>query len=234
MNDGAPAQPRQVKLVLLFALLIAGGLFFYFDLQRYLAVSTLRDHEDSLHAFYFARPVQTIAIYILGSILFVTLSLPAAAIVMMLGGAVFGVWLGTALCLVAINIGAACSLTLSRFVLRDFVRRRFAKQVAVVEREYGKNGVSYLVAMRLIPVLPYFVTNLVFGLTEIPLRKFVLVSLISSLPAVFIYANAGSELSKIHEISDVFSPTLIATFVALALLPIVGRWIVRRWNSARH
>lgn len=217
---------RAVQVVLVLLALAAVFLFLAFHGDRYLSISALKQ-TAWLKTSYAQHPLATILVYALFAFTFVVFSLPAASIVMILAGALFGVGVGTGVCLLAINLGAVTSLALSRFVFRDFVRRRFPRASLIIETEYAKRGASYLVSMRLIPIWPYFVTNLVFGLTSISPRKFFVVSLLSSAPAVFVYANAGRELSKVNSVSDIFTARLLIAFAALAALPLVGRFISR-------
>ena len=147
---------------------------------------------------------------------------------MLLAGAMFGAWVGTTVCVLAMSFGAVVSLLLSRFLFRDFIQRRFARQAAIVEREYAKSGVSYLIAMRLTPILPYFVANAVFGLTPISARKFFVISMLATIPIKFIYANAGAEFSNVTSMSDIFTWRVGLAFAALALLPFAGRYLNKR------
>ena len=225
------------KAAKLFLLLIAFGLivvFFEFHLDRFLSVSSLKENEKWIHTIFRDEPVRAIAMYSTGAILFVVCAMPGAALVMLLAGAMFGPLIGTIICSISLSIGAVLSLLSSRFLFRDFVRRRFAKQVARVDKEYRRSGSNYLVAMRLIPVLPYFIANLVFGLTPIGLRRFWLLSLLSSIPAVFIYANAGAEFSKINSLSDILTLRLLLTLSALAALPFMGQVLTRKLLEIRR
>lgn len=226
--EPSPALKRATKLVLLALALIAIALFFAFHLDQYLTMQSLRAHESWMHDRFREHPAETMAAYCIGAFLYVVCALPAATIIMLLAGALFGPFLGTLLCVLSTSSGAVVSLLLSRFLFRGFVQRRFTKQAAIVEREYARSGSSYLIAMRLIPVLPYFITNLVFGLTPMRPLRFWITSLFSSIPAIFIYANAGSELSKIQSMSDIFTWRLAIAFVALASLPFIGRYVTKK------
>jgi uncharacterized membrane protein YdjX (TVP38/TMEM64 family) len=224
----SPALKRAIKIILLALAFTVFVLFFELHADRYLTMQALRDHETWMHESYRLHPLETVSAYCAISFSYVVLALPAAALVMLLAGALFGPALGTALCAISTSLGAVLSMLLSRFLFRGFVQRRFSKQVAIVEREYARNGSSYLIAMRLIPVLPYFVTNLVFGLTPMPPFRFWITTLLASIPAIFIYANAGAELSKVQTLSDVFTWRLALTFGALACLPFVGRFVTNK------
>ncbi len=223
----SPRLKRAAKIVLLAAGIFALYIFFHLHLDRFLSISSIKEHEAWVRERYAFAPLTTIAAYALFASLYVVCSLPAASIPMMIAGALFGLWLGTLISALALSLGAIVSLLLARFIFRDFVRQTFTKHAAIVEREYHRNGTEYLIALRLIPVMPYFLTNLAFGLTPIPVFRFWLVTLTASLPACFLFAAAGTELSKISSASDVLSVRLIVTLVALASLPFIVRRLMR-------
>jgi uncharacterized membrane protein YdjX (TVP38/TMEM64 family) len=186
-----------------------------------------------LRTAYDTDPATHIALYFIAALIWTVCSLPAATILMLVAGAMFGAWLGTFICVLAMSVGAVISLLLSRFLFRSFVRRKFAVQAEVVEREYERNGTSYLIAMRLTPVMPYFVANVLFGLTDISALRFFVISMVATIPIKFIYANAGSELSQIESVSDIFTGRLIVALVALALLPFIGRYVARKFFGVK-
>jgi uncharacterized membrane protein YdjX (TVP38/TMEM64 family) len=216
---------RLLKIFIVIFVLASFALFFAFRLDRYLTLGSLREHQEWIRHIYSTHPFESLVGYFVAAFLWTVCSLPAATILMLLAGAMFGAWLGTAICVIAMSVGALVSLLISRFLLRSFVQHRFARQAAIVEREYSKNGVSYLIAMRLTPILPYFVANAVFGLTTIPALKFFIISMLATIPVKFIYANAGAELSHVNAISDIFTWQIALAFVALALLPFAGRFV---------
>jgi uncharacterized membrane protein YdjX (TVP38/TMEM64 family) len=229
----SPAFQRVANLLVILIVVTGIALFFELHLDRYLSMASIKDHEDWLHASYRDHTFATIAAYFFGSILFVLCALPGAALIMLLAGAIFGPIIGTVICSFAVSIGAVLSLLSSRFLFRGVIRRRFARQTAIVKREYRKNGSDYLIAMRLIPIFPYFITNLVFGITDIKPMRFWATSILSSLPGIFIYANAGSELSKINDLGEIFTLRLMLAFAALAALPFVGRFVTKKFLRVR-
>ncbi len=211
---------------------IAIGLFFSFHLERYFTLNSIHDSEIYLDQNFSLQ--SKLLIFFVGAVTWVVCALPAATIIMLLAGALFGPQLGTVVCMLATSTGAVLSLLTSRFLFRDFVRRRFKRPVAAVERAYARSGSQVLIAMRLIPVVPYFVTNLLFGLTPIPPLRFWLTSMMASLPAIFIYANAGAELSKVTALENILTWRLIAALVALAALPFLGRFVTKKVLKIRE
>ena len=161
-------------------------------------------------------------IYVAGA----ALSLPGAVILTIAAGAVFGLWLGTLIVSFASTIGASLAFLSSRFVLRDWVKARFGKRIAAIDRGVASEGALYLLTMRLIPAFPFFLVNLAMGLTSIRLPTFALVSQIGMLPATLIFVNAGTQLAAIDSTSDIASPALIGSLVLLGLFPLLAKWLV--------
>jgi uncharacterized membrane protein YdjX (TVP38/TMEM64 family) len=214
---------RAAKIILLGLLVTAVALFFAYDLQRFLTIASLKSQEAAVHAAYVESPAKVIALYMLLTIAFVLFALPAASIIMMAAGAIFGVFYGTVICSFALTIGAVLSLLSARFIFRDFIERVFRAQAAIVNRGIERDGAFYLVTMRLLPMMPYFVTNLLLGLTKMPVKKFWYVSQLASLPAIFVYANAGTALANITSFAQIWSPRLFASLTLLALFPTLAK-----------
>lgn len=220
---GHPKTLRAANVVLLLLLAFALFLFFESGLSQYLTFASLKAREHELAELYETSPAVVIGLFVLFTVSYVVCMIPAASVPMIISGALFGRLWGVPICALSLSVGAVLSLLLSRFVFRSFVRRKFPKQTALVELHYEKSGLDYLIAIRLLPVMPYFLTNLVFGLTPIKPSRFWLVSFIFSMPAVFLYASAGTELSKIESPRDILSVNLLVTLAGLAVLPFIGR-----------
>jgi pyruvate/2-oxoglutarate dehydrogenase complex dihydrolipoamide dehydrogenase (E3) component/uncharacterized membrane protein YdjX (TVP38/TMEM64 family) len=159
------------------------------------------------------------AIYVLAT----ALSFPGATLLTLFGGAVFGLWVGVPLVLVSATLGAILAMLGARYVFRDAVRAKFGERLNAVDAGIAREGGFYLFALRLAPVFPFFVINLLMGLTGIRTWTYAWVSLIGMLPGTFVYVNAGRELGKLESASDILSAPLIVAFTALALLPLVAR-----------
>jgi len=214
------------RAVIVTAVFIAVIVFLYFDLGRYLTLSYLKESRESLQALYAGKRISVIAVYMLLYISVTALSLPGAAVMTLAGGALFGLVTGTVVVSFASTIGATTACFVSRYLLREWVQTRFEEKLEVINEGMEKEGSFYLFTMRLIPVFPFFVINLVMGLTKMPLIKFFWVSQIGMLAGTVVYVNAGMELSRIETLSSILSPRLILSFALLGLFPITVKKIL--------
>jgi uncharacterized membrane protein YdjX (TVP38/TMEM64 family) len=196
------------------------GLFFVLDLDRYLTLSFLKASRDSLAALYDRHPGVVIGSYFAMYVLAAALSVPGAVVLTLAGGAILGLLVGTVVVSFASTIGATLACFLSRFLLRDWVQGRFGDRLEAVSRGIEREGAFYLFTLRLVPIFPFFVINLVMGLTRMPLRRFSWVSQLGMLPATVVYVNAGRELGRIDSLSGILSPGLLVSFAILGVFPI--------------
>ena len=225
------------KLALLALLAILTALFFIFDLGQYLNLAYLKEKQHAIDAFYQRRPATTLFSYLGLYVAVTALSLPGAAALTLAGGAVFGLLAGTLLVFIAAPIGATLAFLVSRYLFRDYVQRRFADKLAVINKGIDEEGAFYLFTLRLVPLFPFFVINIVMGLTTIKALTFFLVSQIGMLAGTIVYVNAGTQLAKIEALKDILSPGLLLSFVLLGLFPLAAKKAVdylkrRRKNSA--
>ena len=204
--------------MLLIVLSIA--VFRYLGLEQYLTLEYLKQSQDRFAALYAARPLAVIAFYMLIYIAVTALSLPGAVIMTLAGGALFGLVAGTVIISFASTIGATLACFVSRFLLRDWVQKKFADRLVAINNGIEKEGAFYLFTLRLVPVFPFFLINLAMGVTRLPLFQYYWVSQIGMLPGTIVYVNAGKELGKIESLSGILSPSLLASFVLLGLFPI--------------
>lgn len=212
-------------LVLLVLLII---LFLAFDLGRFFSLETLKSGRDELQQAYQARPLQMMGLYAGIYIVIAALSLPGAGVMTLAGGAIFGVWVGIPLAVISASIGATVALWMARYVFREFVQQRFSDRMTAIDAGIKRDGAFYLFTLRLVPVFPFFIINLLMGLTAIPASTFFWISLLGMLPGTAIYVNAGTQLASIISLSDIFSPALIGSFALLAIFPWLARWAVER------
>ncbi|SCZ87201.1 FAD-dependent oxidoreductase [Nitrosomonas mobilis] len=201
------------------------GLFFVFDLGRFFSLEVLKESRDDLQQLYQAQPFFAIGIYSLIYIVMAALSLPGAAVMSLAGGAMFGLWVGVPVVLVSATIGATLAFWAARYVLRDVVVRRFGSRLKTIDVGLERDGAFYLFSLRLVPVFPFFLINILMGLTAIHTRIFFGASLVGMLAGTAVYVNAGTQLAAIDSLSDVLSPVLIGSFVLLAVFPWLARWI---------
>ena len=212
----------------ILALVLIGALvaYFAFDLGQYLSLENFKASQAEIVAAKDANPALYIAGFFLLYVAVTGLSIPGAAIMSLVAGALFGVVVGTLIVSFASTMGATLAFLSSRYVLRDWVQGKFGERLRAVDDGLEKDGAFYLFTLRLIPVFPFFVINLLMGLTRIKTGTFFGVSQIGMLPATIVFVNAGTQISRIESTAGLLSPTLIASFVALALFPWAAKAIV--------
>jgi uncharacterized membrane protein YdjX (TVP38/TMEM64 family) len=214
------------KAVLALVLIGAIAAYFIFDLGQYLSLENFKASQADIVAAKDANPALYIAGFFLLYVAVTGLSIPGAAIMTLVAGALFGVVLGTLIVSFASTMGATLAFLSSRYVLRDWVQGKFGERLRAVDDGLEKDGAFYLFTLRLIPVFPFFVINLLMGLTRIKTGTFFWVSQIGMLPATIVFVNAGTQISRIESTAGLMSPTLIASFVALAFFPWAAKGIV--------
>ena len=213
---------RQLLLMAFIAIAIA--VFVGFDLGRFTTLAEIKSRQDELLALVRERPFFSAAIYLFVYVIAAALSLPGAAVVLtLLGGALFGLAWGTVLVSFASSIGATLAFLTSRYLLRDMVRARFPGRIEAIDAGVRRDGGFYLFSLRLIPLFPFFLVNLLMGLTPIRTATFYIASQLGMLAGTLVYVNAGTELARLNSLSGILSPTLIASFVALGLFPLLAR-----------
>jgi pyruvate/2-oxoglutarate dehydrogenase complex dihydrolipoamide dehydrogenase (E3) component/uncharacterized membrane protein YdjX (TVP38/TMEM64 family) len=220
----------RIVLLGVFAALVAA--FFVFDLERYFSLEYFKQQQAAINTYHSAHPLQTAGIYFAIYVAMTGLSLPGAALMTLVGGAIFGLVWGTVIISFASSIGATLAFLASRFVFRDAIQRRFGDKLAAINRGVEKEGASYLFALRLVPAFPFFVINLVMGLTPMRTRTFYWVSQLGMLAGTLVYVNAGTQIAQITSLAGLVSPGLIGSFVLLGLFPLVAGKVVG-WLKAR-
>ena len=214
------------KAVLALVLIGAIAAYFAFDLGQYLSLENFKASQTDIVAAKDAKPALYIAGFFLLYVAVTGLSIPGAAIMSLVAGALFGVVLGTLIVSFASTMGATLAFLSSRYVLRDWVQGKFGERLRAVDDGLEKDGAFYLFTLRLIPVFPFFVINLLMGLTRIKTGTFFWVSQIGMLPATIVFVNAGTQISRIESTAGLLSPALIVSFVALAFFPWAAKGIV--------
>jgi len=198
-------------------------LFFTFDLQRYLTLAELKARQAEFQQFYGANRLLTLGLYFVLYVLVTALSLPGAAVMTLAGGALFGFLPALVVVSFASTIGATLAFLVSRFLLRDWVQNRFRDRLAAINRGIEKEGAFYLFTLRLVPLFPFFVINLVMGLTPMRTLTFYWVSQVGMLAGTAVYINAGTQLGQIESLSGILSPGLLLSFVLLGVFPLLAR-----------
>ena len=214
---------RKLLIVVLVALVAA---FFLFDIGRFFSLDYLKSEQAALNSLYQNKPILVITVFFFGYIAVTALSLPGAAILTLAAGAQFGLLLGTVLVSFASSIGATLAFLVSRYLLRDTIESRFGDKLQTFNRNIEKDGAFYLFTVRLVPVFPFFLVNLVMGLTHLKTGIFYVVSQIGMLAGTLVFVNAGTQLAKIDSLSGILSPGLIFSFALLGIFPLIAKKVV--------
>jgi uncharacterized membrane protein YdjX (TVP38/TMEM64 family) len=221
------------KALLVLILLGAIAAYFLFDLGQYLSLESFKAQQSEIIAAKDASPLLYIAGFFLLYVAVTGLSIPGAAIMSLVAGALFGLVLGTIIVSFASTIGATLAFLSSRYLLRDWVQGKFGERLRAIDDGLAKDGAFYLFTLRLIPVFPFFVINLLMGLTRIKTWTFFWVSQLGMLAATIVFVNAGTQISQLESTAGLLSPTLIASFVALALFPWAAKGLIGFVNRRR-
>ena len=218
------------KILIFFLILFVFSMFFYFDLGAYLNISFFTEKKQYLVSLYKTSPVLFVSVYFIFYIICATLSIPGAAVLTLLAGFLFHFLLGCLVVSLGSTIGATFAFLISRFLLRDWIQQKFKSKMETLNRGFKKNGIFYLFSLRLIPVFPFFAVNSLMGLTSIPVKHFFIASLVGMLPGTMVYVNAGSQLGKIESPKEIFSLSVFLSFLALALLPWVIKFLLKNFS----
>ena len=231
---------RQILLVLLLALAVAA--FVVLDGARWLSFEQLKASQASFAQWHAQQPLTVAALYFGVYVVATALSFPGATIITLAGGAVFGFWPGLLIVSFASTLGATLAFWASRFVLRDWVEARFGQRLADIHTGVEKEGAFYLFSLRLIPVVPFVLINLLMGLTRMKTWTYYWVSQLGMLAGTAVYVNAGTQLGQLDSLRGILSPALLGSFVLLGLFPLLARRLLlavqkrqvyARWASVR-
>ncbi len=220
------------RIWILLGLLTLIGLYFSFDLARFLNLETFKAYQHELMQFYQRHPGWVICAYSISYVAMAALSLPGAGMMSLAGGALFGFWIGVPIVLLSATLGATLAFLAARYLFRDWVEHYFGSRLLAINQELQRDGIFYLFSLRLIPAIPFFVINLLMGLTALPTLSFVWVSLVGMLAGTAVYVNAGTQLATIDNPAEIFSPIILSSFLLLALFPWLTKGIIA--ISKRH
>ena len=213
-------------LVVLLALLGLWLAYWYWDLGQWLTLEQLKASRDALISLYADQPVKTALTFFGVYVLAAALSFPGASILTLAAGAIFGWAMGLLLVSFASSLGALLAFWASRYLLRDVIEKRFGKLLQPINEGLAKDGTFYLLTLRLVPLFPFWLINLLMGLTTLGARRFYIVSQIGMLVGTAVYVNAGTQLAAIDTAADVLSPGLIASLVLLGVFPLMAKVMV--------
>jgi len=217
---------RFAKTLLVATIVILIVVFFTFDLQRFLTLEYLKSRQLSFAGFYADKRALTIAIYFVLYVVITALSLPGAAVMTLAGGALLGFWTALFTVSFASTIGATLAFLASRFLLRDWVQGKFGDKLKAINDGVTREGNFYLFTLRLVPLFPFFVINLVMGLTPMRTLSYYGVSQLGMLPGTAVYVNAGTQLGQIESAAGILSPGILVSFVLLGIFPLLAKRII--------
>jgi uncharacterized membrane protein YdjX (TVP38/TMEM64 family) len=221
------------RIVILVVVAVAIIAFFAFGLGDYLSLEYLQASRARAVERASAAPLTTSLIFFVIYVVVTGLSLPGAAVMTVAAGAIFGVWWGVALVSFASALGATIAFLISRTLLGDWVETRFGSYLEPINRGVERDGNFYLFSLRMVPVFPFFVVNLLMGLTRIGVAAFYFVSQVGMLAGTFVFVFAGTQLATIHKLGDVLSPGLIVALTLLGLFPLIAKKLIELIGQRR-
>lgn len=224
---------RTIKIILLATIAILVVCFFAFDLGRFLTLGFLKSQQEAFNLFYQDNQVSTLIFYFCIYVLVTALSLPGATVMTLAGGALFGLWTALIVVSFASSIGATLAFLVSRFLLRDWVQEKFGDKLQAINTGVEKEGAFYLFSLRLVPIFPFFVINLVMGLTPLKTVLYYLISQVGMLPGTFVYVNAGTQLGQLEGAGGILSPGLLLSFALLGIFPLVAKKILALFQARK-
>ncbi len=226
------ASKKVIWIVLGIVALVVAGLYQHYDLGRLLTLDSLKSSRDALVGAYQSQPLVVLLGFFLVYVAATALSIPGAVVLTLAGGAMFGLWVGLLVVSFASSIGALLAFLTARYLLRDTIQSRFGKTLEPINAGIRKDGAMYLFTLRLVPVFPFFLINLLMGLSPIGAARFYIVSQIGMLAGTLVYVNAGTQLAAITSPRDILSPALLGSFVLLGVFPFIAKalvaWLQRR------
>ena len=212
-------------IIIFFLASIMAG--FFFDIGQYLSFETIKEQHEKLILLIESNFIFYFILFFFIYIIVTAFALPFAAIKTVLAGALFGLIPGVILTSFASSIGSTLCFLMSRFVLRDFVQNKYTKYLDKINKGIKEDGIYYLFFLRLSPIFPFFIINLVFGLTKMKTMTFYIISQIGMLIGTVIFVNAGAQLSKINSMSDILSFNLILSFILIGLVPLIIKKLIQ-------
>ncbi len=224
---------KNVKILIIVAVVSLIAAFFIFDLGQYFSLDYLKSQHQQLVTFAEENRALALSGFFLLYVAVAALSLPGASILTLAAGAIFGFLTGVILASFASTIGATLAFLFSRFMFRDGVQKKFSSYLQTINNGIEEEGMFYLFTLRLIPIVPFFVVNLLMGLTTIKTVAFALVSQVGMLPGTAVFVNAGNQLAQIDSLKDILSPSLLAAFALLGIFPIVAKKLIELYKKKK-
>ncbi|WP_100753185.1 TVP38/TMEM64 family protein [Vibrio salilacus] len=219
------------KKVIFGAIFLALIVILGVNFGQYLTLENAKAQQAELAVFINDNFALSAAIYFFAYVAATAFSIPGAAVVTLLGAALFGFWTSLFLVSFASTIGATLAFLSSRYLLRDWVQSKFGDKLNAINQGIERDGAFYLFSLRLIPVFPFFLINLLMGLTPLSTLRFYFISQLGMLPGTAVYLNAGTQLAQIDSLSGIVSPSVLLSFALLGLFPVIAKWIMARLKN---
>ena len=214
---------NKIKIGLLIVIVLAIIAFFFYDIQQYTTLDYIKAKQQNIIEYYKQNFFFVLVLFIFLYVLVTALSLPVATFLTLVGGALFGFSTGLIIVSFASTIGATLAFLMARFLAQNYVQKNFKNQLTKINKKFKSEGSFYLFALRLVPVVPFFIINVVMGLMTIKTWTFYWVSQLGMLPGTIVYVYAGTQLAQIETFSDITSPSMLIAFALLGLFPLIAK-----------
>ena len=222
---------KKIIILLVIAILIA--CVFIFDLHQYLDFSYIKSKQQAISDYYQANPLQSILLFFVIYVIVTGFSIPGASILSLLAGAIFGLLLGSVLVIFGATIGATIAFWLARYLLGNSIQEKYADKLKTINEGVKKDGAFYLLTLRLIPIFPFFVINVLMGLTPMRTITYLLTSFFGMLAGTIIYVNVGTQLASLESVSGILTPKIWGALILLAIFPWIAKFVIRFIKSRR-
>ena len=219
------------KALLVAAIIAILAAVWFLDLTQYLSLEYMQNQLSRFDALRLDHPLLISGAFFFLYVLVAALSIPGAAVLTLLAGGLFGFWWGLGLVSVASTLGALLAFLTARFLLKNWIQDRFSDRLKTFNEGVKRDGKFYLFSVRLVPVFPFFLVNLLMGLTPIKAWSYTWVSWIGMLAGTAVYVNAGTQLSQLKSVSGIFTPVILGSFVLLAVFPWLIKWLFARFSK---
>ena len=219
---------KNLRYIIIFFILILISIFFFSDLKKFFTLVYVKENLINIRLLFKENVLLFSLVFSLIYIMSSALSLPFATLLTLLSGYIFGLTLGTLIVSLCSTVGASIAFLTSKFLFYDFIQKKYKKQLVTINNEFINEGIFYIFALRLVPVFPFFVVNIVTSLLPIKLGTFFWVSMLGMFPATLVYVNAGNELSKINSFSDILSFQVLISFSLIGILPLTIKFLLNK------
>ena len=221
------------KHIGLCVILLGTSIFYFFEIGDFLSLERLKDNQGLLELFYQSNRLTVMVCFVALFLVIGLFLLPGATLLSVFSGAVFGLPLGPLLVSLGSTLGAMLAFYVARYILKNWVEERFGERLHPIQEVLCKNDIHYMLFLRLVPFAPFFLVNIAMGASRISWKVFMAGTLLGKLPAIWIYANAGSNLANLGSLSDINSPRVIVALTLLCLLTLIPVIYKKIKNSKR-